>query len=263
MSVGSAIEWTQATWNPVTGCTRASAGCDNCYAKLMSHRLAAMGQKKYAGVTVRTPQGRLEFNGRVRCHESELERPLMWKAPRVVFVNSMSDLFHRDVPEAFIRRVFDVMAKADRHTFQILTKRPDRAAKITGEINVSDNVWLGTSVEDHRVIHRVRDLRKANAPVKFLSVEPLLGPIPRSPLRGLDWVIVGGESGSGARPMHADWVLAIRDKCVRQGVAFFFKQWGRLANNPDPTDYTAKKNGGAAKGGRLVEGRSWDEMPGR
>lgn len=261
MSDNSRIEWTEATWNPITGCTRVSPGCDHCYAVRHTHRLESCGQAKYAGLTVLNRKGQRHFNGKVLCHEHELERPLAWGRPLVIFVNSMSDLFHPEVPDKFIRRVFETMEQADWHTFQILTKRPERAADLSPALPWPENIWLGTSVEDARVKERIRHLRQTGAAVKFLSCEPLIGPLPRLALSGIDWVITGGESGAGARPMAADWVRQIRNRCIDRGVPHFFKQWGQLANNPDPTDPTAKTNGGVAKGGRMLDGRTWDEMP--
>ncbi|MEX0643613.1 MAG: phage Gp37/Gp68 family protein [Pirellulales bacterium] len=255
------IEWTEATWNPVTGCTRASAGCDNCYAVRLTYRLESCGQSKYTGLTSRNRQGRRHFNGVVKCHEADLQRPLRWTKPLVIFVNSMSDLFHPAVPADFIRQVFEVMEACPQHTFQVLTKRPARAAELNPTLPWLDNVWLGTSVEDGRVTDRVNHLRQTRAAVKFLSVEPLIGPIPALPVAGIDWVITGGESGAGSRPLNPDWARRIRDRCIRYGVPHFFKQWGKLSNNPDPADPTAKENGGTAKGGRMLDGRTWDELP--
>lgn len=261
MSSTSHIEWTGATWNPVTGCTRVSAGCDNCYAVRHTHRLEAFGQEKYAGLTVLNNKGQRHFNGRVLCHEAELSRPLSWRRPTLIFVNSMSDLFHREVPEDFIRRVFESMANADWHTFQVLTKRPERAADLSPALPWPENVWLGTSIEDQRVVDRVSHLKQTNAAVKFLSCEPLIGPLADLPLSEVDWVIAGGESGPRARSLDPEWLRDLRDRCVDDGVPFFFKQWGKQANNPAPSDPTAKKNGGSAKGGRMLDGETWDEMP--
>jgi protein gp37 len=234
MANGSAIEWTQATWNPVTGCTKVSPGCKNCYAERMSKRLQAMG----------VPQYRNAFE--LAIHPHMLELPLRWRKPRLVFVNSMSDLFQEGIPLDFIRKVFDVMTQASQHTFQILTKRPEIALKHAEHLPWPANVWMGTSVENALYVHRVRTLQSIPAKVRFLSVEPLLGPIVRLPLSKIHWVIVGGESGPGARPMEATWVRQIRDKCLAMGVPFFFKQWGG----------TNKK-----KTGRLLDGRTWDTMP--
>lgn len=246
MSDNSTIEWTGATWNPVTGCTRVSAGCDHCYAVRASHRLEHMGQDKYAGLTVLNGRGTRHFNGTVRCHEDSLDIPAGWSKPRMIFVNSMSDLFHRNVPKTFIRKVFAVMGECSQHTFQVLTKRPERAASIAEDIEWTENIWLGTSIEDSSVVERVRVLQKIPAKIRFLSVEPLIGPIPRLPIHNIHWVIVGGESGPGARPMDVAWVRQIRDRCSGRGVPFFFKQWGGV--NKKTT-------------GRVLDGRTWDEVP--
>ncbi|HLW67366.1 MAG TPA: phage Gp37/Gp68 family protein [Gemmataceae bacterium] len=230
----TSIEWTEATWNPLTGCTKISPGCTHCYAERMALRLRAMGQANYA-------------NGfDLTLHKHMLEVPLRWKKPRFIFVNSMSDLFHRDVPEEFIFRVFDVMRRASQHTFQVLTKRSDRLAELSARIDWPENVWMGVSVENADYSFRIDHLRQTGAKVRFLSVEPLLGSIPNLDLQGIDWVIVGGESGPGARPMQAEWVRDIRDQCRRAGVAFFFKQWGGVNK---------------ARTGRELDGRTWDEMP--
>jgi protein gp37 len=216
--MSTTIEWTDATWNPLTGCTKISPGCKNCYAERMSHRLMLMGQANYAN----------DFE--LTLHEHALDRPLTWKQPRKVFVNSMSDLYHKDVPEAFILRVFDVMVRAHWHQFQILTKRADRLEQLDPQLPWPKNVWQGVSVENSDYTFRIDHLRRTGARVKFLSVEPLLGLIPDLDLAGIDWVIVGGESGPGCRPMEPDWVHQIRDACHRQGVALFVKQTGeRLA----------------------------------
>jgi protein gp37 len=233
---GSSIEWTEATWNPVTGCTKISAGCKFCYAERMSLRLQAMGKSHYA------------TGFRLAMHDDALTIPYGWKSSRVIFVNSMSDLFHEDVPLEFIKRVFSVMNDCAHHTFQILTKRPHSARRYATELTWSPNIWMGTSVEDRRVLHRIKDLVKIPASTRFLSVEPLLGPLPRLPLQGIDWVIVGGESGPGSRHLDPDWVRVIRDRCITRGVPFFFKQWGG----------TNKK-----AAGRLLDGREWNEMPER
>ena len=234
MGQASAIEWTNATWNPLTGCDKISPGCTHCYAERMSERLRLMGQPNYR-------------NGfELALHEHALEIPLRWKKPQRVFVNSMSDLYHKDVPEAFIQRVFAVMRQASWHRFQILTKRADRLAEISPRIDWPANVWQGVSVESADYTWRVDCLRTTGAAVRFLSVEPLLGPIPDLNLDGIHWVIVGGESGPGARPMDVEWVRDLRDQCQRAGVPFFFKQWGG----------TNKK-----RTGRLLDGRTWDEMP--
>jgi protein gp37 len=234
MAQASSIEWTEATWNPVTGCTKISPGCKFCYAERMAKRLQAMGQERYRNAFKLTLQ------------PDALEAPLHWRSPRVIFVNSMSDLFHKDVPLDFIKRCFGVMEKASQHTFQVLTKRPERVAEHWSELPWPSNVWMGTSIESAEYLSRAIALRTVPARVRFLSVEPLIGPIPRLPLKGIHWVIVGGESGPGARPMNPDWVRSLRDQCVGKGVAFFFKQWGG----------TNKK-----RTGRALDGRTWDEMP--
>lgn len=234
MATKSKIEWTESTWNPVTGCTKISPGCKNCYAERMAKRLQAMGQPNYANGFLLT------------VHPHVVDAPLSWKAPQVIFVNSMSDLFHKDVPLAFIQKVFDVMTRAHWHQFQILTKRSGRLLQLDSRLAWAGNIWMGVSVETERYQHRIDDLRQTSAAVKFLSLEPLLGSLPALDLAGIDWVIVGGESGPRARPMDEEWVLEIRDQCVDQGVPFFFKQWGG----------TNKK-----KAGRILQGRTWDEMP--
>ena len=230
----SAIEWTEATWNPVTGCTKISAGCTHCYAERMAHRLQAMGNPNYAA------------GFEVSLHERMLEVPLGWSRPRRIFVNSMSDLFHEQVPARFIYSVFDVMRRADQHTYQILTKRSGRLLDLDPTLNWGPNVWMGVSVESERFYPRIDDLRRTRAAVKFLSLEPLLGPLPSMNLRGIDWVIVGGESGPGARPMQEAWVLEIRDQCRRADVPFFFKQWGGVLKKQT---------------GRRLRGHTYDEMP--
>jgi protein gp37 len=234
MALGSTIEWTESTWNPVTGCTRISAGCRHCYAERMAMRLKAMGQPNYA-------------NGfQVTLQPQMLDLPLGWRRPQSVFVNSMSDLFHEDVPEAYIAEVFAVMRRATWHRFQVLTKRGQRLAALAPGIAWPRNVWMGVTVESAACLDRIEALRGTGAAVKFLSLEPLLGPLPALDLRGIDWVIVGGESGPGARPMQPEWVTEIRDQCRAAGVPFFFKQWGG----------TRKK-----AAGRQLEGRTWDERP--
>ena len=234
MSGNSAIEWTESTWNPVTGCTKISPGCANCYAERMARRLQAMGQPNYAA------------GFKLTVHEHVLGLPLTWKTPQAIFVNSMSDLFHQGVPTDFIMRAFDVMNQADWHCYQILTKRSERLLQLDPQLGWADHIWMGVSVENADYLSRIDDLRQTGAAVKFLSLEPLLGPMGRLDLAGIDWVIVGGESGPGARPMEESWALEIRDQCVDEGVPFFFKQWGG----------TQKK-----KAGRLLEGRTWDETP--
>jgi len=234
VATSSSIEWTEATWNPVTGCDKISPGCKHCYAERMALRLQAMGQERYRD------------GFQLRLQPDIVELPLHWKKPRLVFVNSMSDLFHHDVPRDFIARVFETMRAAHWHTFQILTKRSDRLRELATELPWPRNVWMGVSVESQKYVSRIADLVQVPAHVRFLSVEPLLGPIPDLPLEGIHWVIVGGESGPEARPMEPDWVREIRAACQEKRVAFFFKQWG-----------------GVNKGrtGRLLDSRTWDEMP--
>jgi protein gp37 len=234
MGLKSTIEWTEATWNPVTGCTKVSPGCKNCYAERMAHRLQAMGQPNYQ-------------NGfKVTVHERALALPFSWKKPQEVFVNSMSDLFHGDVSDAFIFLVFESMRKASWHRYQVLTKRSERLLELDNTLPWSPNIWMGVSVETERYAYRIDHLRQTKAHIKFLSLEPLLGPLTNLNLDGIDWVIVGGESGPGARPMDPSWVLNIRDQCLRTNVPFFFKQWGGFQKK---------------KAGRLLEGRTWDELP--
>ncbi len=232
----SSIEWTEMTWNPTTGCTKVSQGCKFCYAEVMSKRLQAMGVEKY------------KDNFKVRTHEKELETPYKWKSPKIVFVNSMSDLFHPEVPIEFIKKVFDVMNDNPQHLFQILTKRGDilRYYDSEGWLNWSHNIWMGVSVEDVKVTDRIDLLRQTGARVKFLSCEPLIGPLLNLNLKDIDWVIVGGESGRKPRPMKPEWVEEIKNQCLATDTKFFFKQWGG----------TNKK-----KTGRLLEGKTWDEMP--
>ena len=243
----SGIEWTDATWNPIAGCNAVSPGCTNCYAVRMAARLEAMGHPKYAGTTRRSGR-KAVWTGRINLDPEALTLPLQWRRPRRIFVNSMSDLFHEAVPDPFIHRVFAIMSAADWHQYQVLTKRPDRmrAWLTAAQLHPSDHVWLGTSVENADMLWRVDELRRTPASMRFLSCEPLLGPLEDIDLTGIDWVIVGGESGPGARPMREEWVLAIRDACLGAGVAFFFKQWGG-------------KN--RKKAGRLLEGRLWEQYP--
>ena len=228
------IEWTEATWNTVTGCTKVSSGCLNCYAERMAKRLCAMGNPNYRNGFDVTLQPQL------------LEAPLQWQKPRMIFVNSMSDLFHESVPRHFVRSVFDVMTRASRHTFQVLTKRSERLLELAPSLQWPRNVWMGVSVEGSEVLHRIDDLRETPATIKFLSLEPLLGPLPALNLQGIDWVIVGGESGPGARPMEANWVIDIRNQCLAASVPFFFKQWGGIVKK---------------RTGRQLEGRTWDQLP--
>lgn len=234
MAAKSPIEWTEATWNPVTGCDKISPGCAHCYAERMARRLHAMGQRNYAdGFAVRT-------------HEHMLEHPLRWKRPLRIFVNSMSDLFHRDVPVEFIERVFDVMKRANWHQYQVLTKRSERVHELSDRLSWQPQIWMGVSVENRRHAFRIDDLRTTGAAVKFLSLEPLLGPLPALNLTGIDWVIVGGESGPGARPMRPEWVADIQEQCDKANVKFFFKQWGGVFKK---------------RTGREFNGRTWDDMP--
>lgn len=234
MSQGSTIEWTEATWNPVTGCTKISPGCKHCYAERMAKRLQAMGQPRYRD------------GFQVTLQDDLIDLPLRWKKPRIIFVNSMSDLFHAAVPDEFITRCFATMEQASQHTFQVLTKRPERVVELASGLPWPSNVWMGTSVESQDYVWRAREISKVRAAVRFLSVEPLLGPIPRLPLTRIDWVIVGGESGPGARPMQKKWVIQIRDRCRQYDVPFFFKQWGGVNKK---------------RGGRELDDRTWDEMP--
>lgn len=245
MATKSSIEWTEATWNPVVGCTVISPGCTNCYAMRMARRLEAMGQPKYAGTT-RLSGGRPKWNGTVRQDERSLYLPATWKTGRMIFVNSMSDLFHEGVTLEYIRRVFKTMAATPQHTYQILTKRADRLEEVSGYLNWPRNVWMGVSVENADYAFRIEHLRRTGAAVKFLSLEPLLGPLEGLNLAGIDWVIAGGESGPGARSMDADWVRSIRDQCNVFGVAFHFKQWGGVNKK---------------KTGRTLDDRTWDEFP--
>jgi protein gp37 len=232
----SSIEWTELTWNPVTGCSKVSQGCKFCYAEVMSRRLKAMGVKKYQN----------EFE--VTTHPDTLEEPYKWKKSRVVFVNSMSDLFHEEVPISFIQDVFRVMKENPEHVFQVLTKRTELMLEYdqAGLLNWAENIWMGTSVEDKRVKHRIDTLQKSNAKTKFLSCEPLIGPLPDMNLQNIDWVIVGGESGYNPRPMKPEWVIDIKEQCKKANVPFFFKQWGGR---------NKKKNG------RTLMEQTWDEMP--
>ena len=234
MASGSPIEWTESTWNPITGCNKISPGCKHCYAERLSKRLKAMGQANYKNGFKLTLQPRM------------LELPLGWKKPQTIFVNSMSDLFHKNVPLAYIQQVFDVMKRAHWHRFQVLTKRADRLAELSLQLEWSPNIWMGVSVENQKYVHRIDDLRKTDARIKFLSLEPLLGALKNLDLNGIDWVIVGGESGYGAREIKEDWVIDIRNQCKEAKVAFFFKQWGGVNKK---------------KTGRLLENKTWSEMP--
>lgn len=241
----TSIEWTDATWNPVAGCSVLTAGCTNCYAMRMAARLEAMGVQKYEGLT-RKSGGRAKWTGKLFLDRKSLATPASWAKPRRVFVNSMADLFHADVPPDFIAEVWQVMADTPRHTYQILTKRPDRMIEIVPSLSKLPNVWLGTSVEDQRVLHRVDELRRVPSEVRFISFEPLIGCVAGADLRDIHWAIVGGESGPKARYMDAAWVDEIEAMCRRAGTAFFFKQWG--GRNKKST-------------GRLLNGRFYDEMP--
>ena len=245
MGENSKIEWTEATWNPVAGCSVISPGCSNCYAMRMASRLQAMGQEKYVGLT-RKSGGRPKWNGRVRLDWKSLTIPGSWKIGRMIFVNSMSDLFHDNVPLEFIQEVFGVMRNCRQHTFQVLTKRSGRLRDLSPLLEWTPNIWMGVSVENSDYIHRIEDLRNSGAHVKFLSLEPLIGDLGQLNLRGIDWAIAGGESGPGARHMEAEWVRSIRDQCIASHVAFHFKQWGGVNKK---------------KYGRVLDGRTWDEWP--
>ncbi len=234
MATNSHIEWTDATWNPVTGCTKVSPGCKHCYAERLSHRLQLMGQPNYRNGFKLTLQPQM------------LDLPLRWKTPKRIFVNSMSDLFHKDVPTDYIKRVFDAMKRAHWHQYQVLTKRSERLLELSNELEWSPQIWMGVSIENAKYKYRIDDLRQTGAHVKFLSLEPLLGSLGKLNLRAIDWAIVGGESGPGARPLNAEWVTEIRDQCIKSGVSFFFKQWGGVQKS---------------KTGRTLEGRTWDQMP--
>lgn len=235
MAIGSNIEWTESTWNPLTGCNKVSPGCKFCYAERFARRLQAMGQANYR-------------NGfKLTLHEHVLEHPLSWKKPQMIFVNSMSDMFHHEVPFQFIQKAFDVMKRAYWHTFQVLTKRSERLLELHSHLDWPHNIWMGVSVESEDYVFRIDHLRETGAKIKFLSLEPLLGPLPSLNLSEIDWVIVGGESGPKARPIEIEWVLDIKNQCQNAKVPFFFKQWGGK---------NKKKNG------RLLQGRTWDELPG-
>ncbi|WP_027659826.1 DUF5131 family protein [Salinispora fenicalii] len=239
----SAIEWTEATWNPTTGCDRVSRGCDNCYALTLAKRLKAMGQPRYQ----RDGDPRTSGPGfGLTLHPDSLELPLTWKRPRLVFVNSMSDLFHAQVPTSFVRQVLEIIAATPQHTYQVLTKRARRLRRIAPSLTWPSNLWMGVSVEDLSAVHRIDDLRTVPAALRFLSCEPLLGPLPSLHLDGIGWVIAGGESGANARQLEPSWVIDLRDQCTSADVPFFFKQWGGR---------TPKA------GGRVLNGRTWDDMP--
>lgn len=234
MADGSAIEWTEATWNPVTGCNKVSPGCAHCYAETFAERWRGIPGHPY------------EQGFDLRLWPERLEQPLKWKRPRLVFVNSMSDLFHEDIPEDYIRRVFDVMVEASHHTFQILTKRHERLSEIAERLPWPKNVWMGVSIENRRFVHRADHLRMVPSAVRFISAEPLLGQLEGIDLSGIDWLIAGGESGPRHRPVKEEWLVDLRDRCKAEGVAFFFKQWG--GRRPK-------------SGGRELDGRTWDQMP--
>jgi protein gp37 len=234
MAEHSSIEWTDATWNPVRGCTKISPGCKHCYAERFAERFRGVKGHPF------------EQGFDLRLIPEKLEEPLRWKKPQRIFVNSMSDLFHDDVPFEYIQRVFDVMNRADWHQYQILTKRAERIEELSPKLRWASHIWMGVSVENKDYLWRIDHLRRTKAQVKFLSIEPLLGPLPKVNLRGIDWVIVGCESGPGARPMEEAWVKGIRDQCLKAGVRFFFKQWGGVQKK---------------RAGRILEGRTWDEMP--
>jgi protein gp37 len=234
MSGKSRIEWTESTWNPVTGCSKISPGCKNCYAERMARRLKAMGQKNYS-------------NGfQVTLHRDALRLPLNWRKPQMIFVNSMSDLFHEEIPQEFIIEIFEIIAQSPQHCFQVLTKRAHRLLELDRLIDWPSNVWMGVTVENHNYSSRIDQLRLTGAAVKFISFEPLLGSIGEVNLCGIDWAIVGGESGPSSRPVQEKWVIELRDQCIHQEIPFFFKQWG---------GFNKKKNG------RLLQGRIWDQMP--
>lgn len=237
MGEKSGIEWTDSSWNPVTGCTKVSAGCAFCYAERLAKRLQMMN-----------PNGKYRNGFRLTLHEKDIELPLSWKEPKTIFVNSMSDLFHEQVPFPFIKRVFDTMEKANWHTFQILTKRPHLMKQFMNEYykKILPNVWLGTSIENDKVLYRLNELKKVKAAIRFVSFEPLLGPVGKVDLRGIHWAIVGGESGPHHRPIKREWIYEIRRQCRKYGVAFFFKQWGGLTSK---------------SGGRILDGRTYDEYP--
>ncbi|MDE0084803.1 MAG: phage Gp37/Gp68 family protein [Candidatus Poribacteria bacterium] len=244
-TLSSSIEWTESTWNPVRGCTRVSEGCRFCYAERIAARFSGKGMA-YEGLAKNTKTGP-QWTREVRPVRSLLYEPLKWKKPRRIFVNSMSDLFHEKIELDYIQEVFSVMEKANWHQFQVLTKRASRLLEYSPKLPWPSNVWMGVSVEDDCVMDRIDDLRQTGAHIKFLSLEPLIGPLPELELSGIDWVIVGGESGPGAREMKKDWVIDIRDQCEREDVKFFFKQWGGTRKS---------------KTGRELDGKTYDEMPG-
>ncbi|MBX9823735.1 MAG: phage Gp37/Gp68 family protein [Xanthobacteraceae bacterium] len=245
MANNSRIEWTEATWNPVAGCAVISPGCTNCYAMRLAARLGAMGQEKYQGTT-RKSGGRAKWNGVIRLDTASLEIPRRWKTGKLIFVNSMSDLFHEDVPLEYISRVFKTMNETSHHTYQVLTKRAERLKEVSKFLTWTPNIWMGVSVENQDYAWRIDHLRETDAEVKFLSLEPLLGPLDQLNLSQIDWVIVGGESGPGARQIQENWVRSIHHQCQSSRVAFHFKQWGGVNKK---------------KSGRMLDGRTWDGMP--
>ena len=245
MGSSSSIEWTDATWNPVAGCNVLSPGCTNCYAMRMAARLELMGQEKYAGTTRRSGNRRI-WTGKVVLDRNSLGTPHTWAKGKHVFVNSMSDLFHDEVPTSFIEEVFSVMRATPRHVYQILTKRADRLLDLSSQLDWAPNIWMGVSIENEDALWRIDRLRATGASEKFLSCEPLIGPLSALDPTGIDWVIAGGESGPGARPMNPEWVRKIRDICVNAEIAFHFKQWGGVVKS---------------KTGRVLDGRTWDELP--
>lgn len=234
MADRSAIEWTEATWNPVTGCSKVSPGCAHCYAESFAERWRGIPGHPY------------EQGFDLRLWPNRLDQPLRWTRPRMIFVNSMSDLFHEDIPDDFIHEVFDVMEQANHHTFQVLTKRHERLTELAGNLPWPDNVWMGVTIENRRFVERADYLRSVPAAVRFISAEPLLGPLERLNLANIDWLIAGGESGWKHRPVHAEWLRDLRDRCQKAGVAYFFKQWGGWRPK---------------SGGRELDGRTWDELP--
>lgn len=246
----SNIEWTELTWNPVTGCTKISPGCKFCYAEVMSKRLKAMGVDKY------------QYGFKIQTHSSALNIPFTWKKSKVVFVNSMSDLFHPDVPLEFIKAVFKVMNQTPQHIYQVLTKRSERLLELSAHLNWTKNIWMGVSVESEAYSYRIEQLSQTNAAVKFLSIEPLIEPVYTLNLKKIDWVIVGGESGHKARPIKKEWIEYVRDKCTEESVAFFFKQWGKAKFNINPNDPTIlSEHPQHAKGGCELNGKIYREMP--
>ena len=246
----TSIEWTEITWNPTTGCTKISEGCKNCYAEAMSKRLKAMGHEKYSE------------GFKFKTHSDSLVEPYNWKKPKVVFVNSMSDLFHQNMPLPFLKAIFDVMIDTPQHTYQVLTKRAEKLKHYAEHLNWSDNIWLGVSVESQKEIKRIDFLREIPAKIKFLSIEPLIAPITDLDLTSIDWVIVGGESGPKARPINKEWVDYIHNQCKVYNVPFFFKQWGKPQFNHDSGDPTISKDHPMhAKGGCQLDGNIYKEMP--